>query len=460
MNGHEHHVTTAPAGTEGFWDRLVEIPGDFWAVLSTMSPYLLFGFFVAGLLSVLISQRLVERHLGGRGLWPVVKAAMLGVPLPLCSCGVIPVSAGLRRHGASRGATTSFLISTPQTGVDSILVTYSLLGGVFAIFRPLFALVSGIVGGLLVSIFGPGPTGSPAAETAGQDHDEDKPICTDACCLPTRAGKIRRIFAYGFVDLPADIGKSLLIGLVIAALISAVLPPGTFARWLEPLTASLGPLGVELVTIFAMMLAGVPIYVCATASIPIAAVLVIDQGLSPGAAFAFLMTGPATNAATIATVWKVMGRRTTIIYVLTMSVAAIVGGLLLNRIFDAGDFTYEYAGGEFIPLWLQYTSAVVLLSLLVYGMLRPWLGKRHAHELEDKKEAAMKLNVTGMTCSHCVANVRRALLELPGVEAAEVDLDRGLAVVTGKPDFQDIEASLGELGYGVSRIDEPDKETS
>jgi len=126
---------------------------DFWDTIAEMSPYLLFGFFVAGLLSVLVSQQLVEKHLGGRGLWPLLKASIFGVPLPLCSCGVIPVSMSLHKHGASKGSTIAFLLSTPQTGVDSIFVTLSLLGPVFAVFRPVAALITGLVGGAVVDVF-------------------------------------------------------------------------------------------------------------------------------------------------------------------------------------------------------------------------------------------------------------------------------------------------------------------
>lgn len=123
---------------------------EFWQVLGEMSPYLLFGFLVAGILSAWVPADLIERHLGGRGLWPTLKASLLGIPLPICSCGVIPVAVGLRRHGASRGATTSFLLSTPQTGVDSILVTLGMLGPLYAIYRPIAALVTGVVGGMIV----------------------------------------------------------------------------------------------------------------------------------------------------------------------------------------------------------------------------------------------------------------------------------------------------------------------
>ena len=227
---------------------LINIPGGFWAVLSEMAPYLLLGFFAAGLLSVLISPELVERHLGGRGLAPVLKAAAFGVPMPLCSCGVIPVAASLRRHGASRGATTAFLIATPQDGVDSILVTLSLLGPVFAIFRPLVALVSGLLGGSLVS----------ALASEGQDAGSAAEKCRDACCAPQRQGRLYRVFAYGFGALPRDIGRALLAGLVIAAGISALVPPESLAPYL----------GGGVVAMLVMMLVGIPVYVCATASVP------------------------------------------------------------------------------------------------------------------------------------------------------------------------------------------------
>jgi uncharacterized membrane protein YraQ (UPF0718 family) len=143
-------------------DWLFKFMHEFWEVLGEMAPYLLFGFLVAGILSVYISQKFVERHLGGRGFWAVLKASLFGIPLPLCSCGVIPVAASLRKQGAGKGAVTSFLISTPQTGVDSILVTLSLLGPVYAIFRPVASFIKGVIGGMAVSIFDPEDKPAPA----------------------------------------------------------------------------------------------------------------------------------------------------------------------------------------------------------------------------------------------------------------------------------------------------------
>jgi len=323
-----------------------------------MSPYLLFGFLAAGLLSVLIPARMVERHLGGRGIWPVVKASALGAPLPLCSCGVIPVAASLRRHGASKGATTAFLLSTPQTGVDSIMVTLSLLGPVFAIFRPLAALVTGFLGGGLVNAID-----SPL----GNGKEEIEP-CQEDCCAPRdNSSKLVRALRYGFATLPADIGKPLLVGLIIAGLISASIPDNFFAEHLS-LHTGLGAVGA----MFVMMLFGIPMYVCATASAPIAAAL-MAKGVPPGAALVFLLTGPATNAAAIATIGKVMGRRTAAIYLATVAVTALASGLVLNGIFAAQSGWAEPGAGFMLPGWLKTASAAALLGILAAG------ARKHAH---------------------------------------------------------------------------------
>ena len=338
-------------------DVLSKVALDFWNTLCEMSPYLLFGFFAAGVLSVLVSRDLVERHLGGHGFWPVLKAALFGIPLPLCSCSVIPVTASLRKHGAGRGAATAFLISTPQTGVDSIFVTLALLGPVFAIFRPLAALVSGLLGGSVVDVL----------EPHGEDDVAPVEECEDACCAEDGHGKLAKIFSYGFVDLPRDIGRALLIGIVVAGIISAALPNDFF----------LG-IGTGVLAILVMMLLGIPVYVCATASIPVAAALMM-KGVSPGAALAFLMTGPATNAAGIATVWKIMGRRTAIVYLATVASTAFASGLILDYVFELTASSAQKGMGWMLPQWVKVASAVVLLLILGVAFFRR--GKsEHDHE--------------------------------------------------------------------------------
>jgi len=321
---------------------------DFWATVAEMSPYLLFGFLVAGLLSVFVSQPLVQRHLGGRGLWPLLKASIFGIPLPLCSCGVIPVSVSLHKHGASKGSTIAFLLSTPQTGVDSIFVTLSLLGPVFAIFRPLAALVTGIVGGVFVNLFG----------EPGEDNKPSHTNCTDECCQGGKLGS--RLIAglkYGFVTLPRDIGKAMLVGLIIAAIISVAVPGGFFAE----------KLGTGIFAMVVMMFLGIPVYVCATASVPVAAALIM-KGLTPGAALVFLMTGPATNAAGLVTIWKVLGRRTAIIYLLTIAGCALAGGILLDIIANGVDISVVSKAGWMLSPVIRHASAAALLALLAYAI--------------------------------------------------------------------------------------------
>jgi len=339
------------------WKTAVE----FWATVAEMSPYLLFGFFVAGLLSVLVSQSFVERHLGGRGLWPLLKASVFGVPLPLCSCGVIPVSMSLHGHGASKGATVSFLLSTPQTGVDSIFVTLSLLGPIFAIFRPLAAFVTGIVGGGLVD----GLTHRPSGENKQAER------CTEQCCqVEGKTGKFSRGMKYGFVTLPRDIGKAMLVGLAVAALISALVPSNYFAD----------KLGKGIFAMVVMMFLGIPVYVCATASVPVAAALIFTGGLSPGAALVFLMTGPATNAASFATIWKTLGRKTALAYIATVAVCALASGLLLDYFAEGVEFAVAARPGWMLPSGVKYAAAIVLLAVLGYAIASEALSKRAKRE--------------------------------------------------------------------------------
>ena len=333
---------------------ILAIAGQFWITLTEMAPYLLFGFGVAGFLSVLISPESVERHLGGRGLFPVLKASLFGVPLPLCSCGVIPVAVSLRKHGASRGATTSFLISTPQTGVDSITVTYGLLGPVFAVARPVIALVTGVVGGWLTDVVEPRNEGT-------SEPPRPREGCTGECCSH---GKRSRLFAqamrFGFVVLPRDIAKPLLLGILVAGVISFLLPTDFFA----------GAIGTGVGAILLMMLLGIPMYVCATASVPIAAAL-IAKGVSPGAALAFLITGPATNAAAVITLWRILGGRSVVVYLCTIALSAVLCGIGLDYFLKTSGLPYAHHHHEMPAAWLGTVSAWVLLALLAFAMFGP-----------------------------------------------------------------------------------------
>ncbi len=411
-------------------DILQTLATDFWGVFVEMAPYLLLGFAVAGILSVTISQRVVERHLGGGGLIPIFKAAALGVPLPLCSCGVIPVAASMRRHGASRASTLSFLLSTPQTGVDSIMVTYSLLGPVFAIFRPVAALVTGLLGGTLVSIFGE-KEDNLTRETLGHvGHPEARGSILE---------RVRNAFYYGFVALPQDIGRALFVGLIVAALITAVVPDDFF----------LGLLGTGILSLVVMMLIGVPTYVCATASVPIAAALMM-KGFSPGAALVFLISGPATNAAALVTIWKVLGKRTTAIYLGTVVVTSLLSGILLNSLIDvAGANHHVHIHDTDLPGWFSTGSALFLIAILGYAMISPYFSRKVVMGSSDMSKPAM-ITVDGMTCNHCVATVERAIREVAGVEQVKVDLVSKKAAVSGAHfSLDSVKTAIENVGYKV-----------
>jgi len=398
-----------------------------WETLTEMAPFLLFGFFFAGVLSIVIQPEIVERHLGGKGFLQVVKASLFGVPLPLCSCGVIPVAASLRRHGAGSGATTAFLISTPQTGVDSIMVTFSLLGPVFAVFRPLVSFVSGLVGGALVSYAGTGGDG------------EQRPRCTGECCTGCeKGGRFVRALRYGFSTLPADINRALIVGIVVAGVISTVIPDDYFA----------GILGGGILSMLVMMAAGIPVYVCATASVPIAAAL-IAKGISPGAALVFLMTGPATNAATLTTVWKTMGRRTAGIYLGTVAASALSFGLLLDYIYTASGSGVVTGMPWMIPGSVKAASALALVAIVAASFFRK--SKVGEEMVIDGTKQRIRITIRGMTCDHCARSIQRALMESPGVESAVVDFKKGEAVVTGRDlDAAAFRRAIEELGYSYA----------
>jgi uncharacterized membrane protein YraQ (UPF0718 family) len=362
---------------------LTDFAQNTWNLTAEMAPYLLFGFAVAGLLHILVSKEFVQRWLGKPGLSSVVKASVLGVPMPLCSCSVIPVAASLRKSGASKGATASFLSSTPQTGVDSILGTYALLGGLFAAVRVLVAFFCGIVTGYLIEVFckvkAPAVAdASPSEEglsnrldpisslmpiSALASRDQNPPmssgIQTMDCCasrsVPER-GPIEAL-RYGFVTLPADLATTLAIGLLLAGLITTLLPSDLLSGAL-----SSGPLAFLLATAISL-----PLYVCATASIPMAYAL-LAAGLSPGAALVFLITGPATNTTTIATVWKMLGRGATAIYLASLLLISWLAGWLFNTALspEAVEGTAHHHEALHSSLW-QDASGVLMIGILIFS---------------------------------------------------------------------------------------------
>ena len=401
---------------------------ELWYLTKEMSPYLIFGFLVAGILSVMISEESVKKNLGGKGIWPIVKSALFGIPLPLCSCGVIPVATSLYKNGASKSATTSFLISTPQTGVDSILVTYSLLVPIFTIIRPITALAAGIIGGV-------------ASEVFDNHSNNEKRISPRT--KKSNKGILRRIYEYGFISLPQDIGKPLISGIFIAAFISLLVPDDFFASNLDS----------GLTSLIVIIIISIPIYVCATASIPIALALML-KGLSPGAAFVFLMTGPATNSATISTIWNILGKKATLIYLATVSGFSLLVGILMNKFMPEINLQHHSHNHWMMPFWIEIICTILFILILSNGLLRLFFPKLFiSNKSNMQKEYDFILSVSGMTCNHCVKSVENAVNSVANVEDLEVILANGQVRINGKNlSIDKVTDSITSAGFSCSLL--------
>ena len=336
---------------QDFFQSLLTVTGE-------MSPYLLLGFLIAGVLHVFVPGRFYAKYLSQDNKLSVLFAALLGVPLPLCSCGVIPTAIGLKNEKASNGAVASFLIATPQTGIDSILATYSVLGLGFAVIRPVAALVTGVCGGLLVNRFVKEESGSAVAEDA---------------CHAEHGSKILRVLRYAFVEMMEDIGPRLIVGLLLAALIQVAVPDEFFLHF------GANPLLQMLI----ILLVAVPMYICSTGSIPIAAALIM-KGLSPGAALVMLMAGPAVNLASILVVRKSLGKRFTIIYLLVIVGFSVLFGLLLNatgwNVTPLAGLDSCCAEEAAVPSVFKLICSAVLVLLALYALFAKWFGHKHEEQ--------------------------------------------------------------------------------
>lgn len=394
-------------------------------MLAEMAPYLLFGFLVAGVLYAFVPQRFYRNHLSRPDFISVVKAALIGVPLPLCSCGVLPTAVSLRKNGASRGATTSFLIATPQTGVDSIAATYSLLTPAFAIIRPVAALVSAIIGGLLVNTADKGMK-------AGENSEVDS---IDAPAAKSFSEKVFTALRYGYVEMIQNIGKWLLIGLLIAAAITVFVPDGFFTAFSK----------YPLLSMIAVVIVAIPMYVCSTGSIPIALSLML-KGLSPGTAFVLLMAGPAANFASIIIVGKALGKRAAAIYLSTIIFSAITFGLCIDYLFPHEWFTVTTSATHMLchvsVTTFQAICSIVLVMLMVNAFIIKYKPKNNTEMKQDSV-----YTVKGMTCGHCKAMVEKNISKLPGVEAVDVDLATGKTIIKGEVDANSVKEVIEDLGF-------------
>lgn len=369
-------------------DPLSDILLATWDVIRDAAPWMLFGFFAAGVLKALLPDDFVSRHLGPKSRSAVLKAALIGAPIPLCSCGVLPAAAGLRRQGAGKGATAAFLVSTPETGVDSIAVTYALLDPVMAMLRPLAAVLTAMVAGLGVAWLdrhegrpGTGLWGEGAAlglDARPQEELRDLgavPSCSGkgcGCAAGPRPKSFRDRMAaglgYAFGELLADIGPWFLGGAVVAGGLTTLLPPQSLSDLL----------GTGFWSLLAALAASLPLYVCATATTPLVAALAL-KGLSPGAALVFLLAGPATNAATIAVVAGMLGRRAAMVYVGAIAICALGLGAVTNALYtrlglDVSGWVAS-GDGEAQGLWSTVTAAL-LLGLMAASWIRARLARR------------------------------------------------------------------------------------
>lgn len=355
---------------EKIWEYLKVYLDNFVAVFSELAPWLLIGYILAGVIALLLPQELVKKHLSGKGFLPILKAVLLGVPLPLCSCGIIPVAASIKDEGASRGATGAFFIATPQTGIDSIVVTWSMLGWVMAIFRPIFAFLTGMTSGLIIDKFCGGELKK--VEEAEKATEEKHCCC---CChshkqtetVTTKksfASSINFIFNYGFGKMLKSTSPSLLVGILLAALIQTVVPADFGASYLNDNMA------LEFVIV---ILIAIPLYVCSSASVPVALTLFL-KGFSPGAVLIFLVAGPATNTVSIAAMRSMLGNKATILSMIVIAFWAIVAGVLINllgvEIPNSQIFNHVHESGCCGGNHYVKIAASIIMGLLMLNSLR------------------------------------------------------------------------------------------
>ncbi len=429
-------------------DIILNILLHSWSLTIEMAPYLLLGFFAAGLLHVFIPIEMIGRHLGKESISSVIKASLIGVPIPLCSCGVLPIAASIRKSGAGRSSTLSFLITTPVTGVDSLMATWALLGWFFTITRIISASVIGFVSGFAMILF------SSAKDNPGIAGPDDlSPACaaTPSGNNMSQTGKLpildslKESLRYSFLELPASFAGSLLFGLILAGIITYFLPPDLIKQYF----------GAGFTGVLAATLIGIPLYVCSTGSIPIAAAM-IASGFSPGAALSFLIAGPATNTVAIFTVKKILGNRETLIYLASIFTGAIGFGMLFNL------FNIELPG-VLLPghehhhiSYFKIISAVILLFIIFSHFFKEKYN-RYFNKIQTAGVSNMNtiiISSPDISCQHCAATIKKTLQKFSGIDDIKVDVSSKNVSITikegAKVDNNKILSALEEAGYPSS----------
>ncbi len=419
-------------------EYIIKYLNELLVLTNAMAPYLLLGFLFAGILHVFFKKERIARLLGGNKMRSTVYASLIGVPLPLCSCGVIPTGISFYKNGASKGSTVSFLISTPQTGVDSIMATYSMLGLPFAILRPFIAFVSGIFGGAFTNYLDK-TTEPEITKNNNQISNEN------------HSNPIRKMLHYAFVEFMQDIAKWLVIGLLLAALISLLLPTEFFSEYISN----------DFLSMLVILVASIPLYVCATGSIPIAAVLIM-KGISPGAALVFLMAGPATNAATITVLGKVMGRKSLISYLVSIIGMSLLFGFIIDHFLPREWFTSflvhtEQHDGHGELNWFELASTVLLGGLIANIYIQKLIRKRRAKNInaetfsiENSNGADVEhiIKVSGVDCNHCKANIEEGIGKLDGIDFVQANINTStIQIKTTNFNSALIKETVESLGY-------------
>jgi uncharacterized protein len=331
-----------------------------WQLLVQSSPYMLIGLLVGGILKVFLSADYVAKHLGRGRFSSVVKASLLGIPIPLCSCGVLPAAASLKKQGANKGATAAFLISTPESGVDSISITYALLDPIMTVARPVSAFISAMAAGIGINwIQPPSPQKKPVPTIPVLSHCDYSGDCSAS---PEQARenlprKLGRGLRYAATDIWGDLAGWFFVGLLAAGTITVLIPDEAIANYL----------GGGLSSMLLMLCLGIPLYICATASTPIAAAFIL-KGVSPGTALVFLLVGPATNVTSLSVLFGILGKQATAFYLFAMALIAVLCGLALDLLYvSLGISAVAIVGksSEILPEAASLMAALILLALSV-----------------------------------------------------------------------------------------------
>nr|VFJ45583.1 MAG: hypothetical protein BECKFW1821A_GA0114235_101041 [Candidatus Kentron sp. FW] len=400
-----------------------------------LAPSLLLGLLIAGMVHVFLPRGLIRKRLSASNAASAIRATLIGVPMPLCSCGVVPTAMGLKKEGASSGATTSFLISTPQTGVDSILVSATFLGWPFALFKVVAAFVTGLLGGMLVNHFDSTSKTEPQKIEADACSPGSEKETTQYPEEGRQKGRLMAIVEYALFDLLAVIDVWIVFGVLLAALIAVLAPPDFLATF--PWTAGLG--GMLLVLAISL-----PLYVCTTGSVPIAAAF-IAAGMPTGTALVFLMAGPATNVVTIGAVYRVLGPRVLFIYLAIVIAMSIGFG-----------FGFDFLLGDVSAIQsTDHSHGFVEIGLawLLVGLLAFTIGRRLVSRVAKNTrlpQADLTLHVSGMSCGHCAKSVEDVLEAVNGVDQATAQLSSGLVHIQGKTlNVRYLTEVVEKLGYSV-----------